>query len=733
MPKRKPNPKPKVGSDYGQEKADFISSYYAKSFKFPYNPDPLVSGNNYSIYDEMRDDPQIKSTLSIKKDMIINTGWSVKCDDDTPNKETIEEFLTDMLEHIGENDDYGITFEDALIDILSSYDYGFSLTEPIFDINSNRKWIIKSLITRPPQTFNFHVDRHGKVEKITQNGLKGPIALKPRDFLHHVHQPEYGNPFGKSDLRSAFEAYKAKKYISRYYNIYLEKFASPFTVAKYPKGWSQDDIDRLNNVMKKLKNATHITMQEDISIDVKNNQGNAGSSFIEALDYYNMQIARSILVPDLLGLGGRQTGGGSYSLGQEQFKVFLQVIEKDRQSIARKITTGLVRPVVLANFGDINCWFQFNPPTDEKIVENAKAWSQAAASKIYEPTDEEINYFRAALGFPEGDVTRIEVEEPPVIDNKGEKKPEKKKEFTQHACKGDCSTKEFKLKRELNKFEKKLNFKQIEADLNRMDKQAEEILLKTTKPIISSLLNQITLSNKKITTLKAKNLKGMNRALKEYYAEVFELGQMDAQKAILPNTKKFGYKDVLPEDYAEVLQSETFKVVGDYSNKMTSKASSLLSQGLKNGASSGEIVSLIKEELKNDTEIWIATVVRTKTNEIYNESRKRFWETDDIAKEIVVAYQWSAVIDNRTSEVCRSLDGKIFNISEYTNVVKPPAHFNCRSLLVPITRFEDFKDDDEYLTGESRPTVESLQDKGGNLLKSRRFISKEEFLNLQTE
>ncbi len=55
---------------------------------------------------------------------------------------------------------------------------------------------------------------------------------------------------------------------------------------------------------------------------------------------------------------------------------------------------------------------------------------------------------------------------------------------------------------------------------------------------------------------------------------------------------------------------------------------------------------------------------------------------------VVAAYQYSAILDDVTSDICAGLDGKIF---EAGSEPIPPLHFNCRSLLIPITKYEDYK------------------------------------------
>jgi SPP1 gp7 family putative phage head morphogenesis protein len=45
-------------------------------------------------------------------------------------------------------------------------------------------------------------------------------------------------------------------------------------------------------------------------------------------------------------------------------------------------------------------------------------------------------------------------------------------------------------------------------------------------------------------------------------------------------------------------------------------------------------------------------------------------------------YRWVSVIDDKTTNICRSRDGKTYR---YGKGPVPPAHYNCRSKIVPIT------------------------------------------------
>lgn len=72
-------------------------------------------------------------------------------------------------------------------------------------------------------------------------------------------------------------------------------------------------------------------------------------------------------------------------------------------------------------------------------------------------------------------------------------------------------------------------------------------------------------------------------------------------------------------------------------------------------------------------------IVRTDgTNIINNATVKRYQEAG------LTEYEYLAHIDNRTTEICKGLNGEVFKIKDYqpgTNA--PPMHVNCRSTIVP--------------------------------------------------
>lgn len=92
----------------------------------------------------------------------------------------------------------------------------------------------------------------------------------------------------------------------------------------------------------------------------------------------------------------------------------------------------------------------------------------------------------------------------------------------------------------------------------------------------------------------------------------------------------------------------------------------------------------------------VESIHRTEAMKAYNEGRWEMMTDPDV--DIVVAFQYSAILDTRTSPFCRRWNGTVIeNTAENRALLEelvPPNHVHCRSLLVPITKFERFAADE---------------------------------------
>ena len=81
-------------------------------------------------------------------------------------------------------------------------------------------------------------------------------------------------------------------------------------------------------------------------------------------------------------------------------------------------------------------------------------------------------------------------------------------------------------------------------------------------------------------------------------------------------------------------------------------------------------------------------LVRTEVNYISNQSTMDAYENGGVVEK----YQILATLDNRTSEICRDMDGKVFNVKDREVAVNmPPFHVRCRTTTIPYFDDEDYE------------------------------------------
>jgi len=72
-------------------------------------------------------------------------------------------------------------------------------------------------------------------------------------------------------------------------------------------------------------------------------------------------------------------------------------------------------------------------------------------------------------------------------------------------------------------------------------------------------------------------------------------------------------------------------------------------------------------------------LIRTETAAIASQAQQEAFKELDVEK-----YEIVATLDNRTSEICQEMDGKVFDMKDYeVGTTAPPFHPNCRSCTVP--------------------------------------------------
>ena len=131
-------------------------------------------------------------------------------------------------------------------------------------------------------------------------------------------------------------------------------------------------------------------------------------------------------------------------------------------------------------------------------------------------------------------------------------------------------------------------------------------------------------------------------------------------------------------------------------------------------------------------------LARTEMNHISNKGTMEAYKKSKVVSE----YEYVATLDSRTSDICASMDGKIFKLSEaQSGINMPPLHPHCRSTTIPhfpkdeiganiIDRIARDENDKSYFVGED-VTYKEWTEKYASASYAKKVLEQEKKLAVQ--
>ena len=298
---------------------------------------------------------------------------------------------------------------------------GFSVVEKIYAIEDATGLVrLTALKARKPHSFDFVCDVHGNLlpDGLRQRqaglglssfstGLGTPL---PRDkFVLFVNEMEFGNFYGRSDLEAAYRPWLVKDHAYRWLAMLLERLGVPPIFALYnPDLYQGSILADLKKIFANLQAATSgvIPRKNAESLEFWSPElaGQLRDVFLPALARFDADIARAVLLPQLLGFTSDQAQG-SLARSQVHQESFLYVVKYLQGLLAdRVMNEQVIRPLLALNFtglGDQLPSFRFKPLDVEQRQALTDRWLKAVQTGVIIPVSEDERYLRELTSFPE--------------------------------------------------------------------------------------------------------------------------------------------------------------------------------------------------------------------------------------------------------------------------------------------------------------------------------------------
>lgn len=324
-----------------QETAAQLARWERQALSTPGRP---VGRLGYEIYDEMQADSMVQTALTLKRLAVLASDWEVRPADTTAGARQRAKFVAQAFQRM--EGSVGGILESA----MDAFAKGWSVQEVVHRLEDGRLWL-HAVRPKDPKLFGIVTDEFGRTTGLRLRVPDQPERLLPREkFIVHIHRRTYGRPEGRSDLDAAYRHWQAKQSLLGAWKLHLEKYAMPTVLGKYQRGLPPEEQTAILRALQEIQNNAAVVFPGEIDVSLLGGAAEPTSGFLEAIDYHNREIARSIVGQTLTTDEGRRVG--SLALGKVHLQVMMLQIAAIRRELADSVMTEqVVRPLVEANFG----------------------------------------------------------------------------------------------------------------------------------------------------------------------------------------------------------------------------------------------------------------------------------------------------------------------------------------------------------------------------------------------
>lgn len=346
------------------------------SYAGEYNPDDI----SIDTYNKLRMNAQVAAGLKVIKLPIIGQQWTTICDD-----KDIAEFIDQLLRPLWYN---------LLTSILTGIDYGFSAHEIVYDVqdlNLSRKYEQKPFFNKRaivwkkfkslyPDTVKIKLDTMENFDGIVQKWIGKDITIPVEKSFIFTHDKgdSFGNLFGVSRLKPAYDVWYWWISLVQFMMRYFERKGTPPVVVKFPLGQTKDGTDHADIALEMGKALIGESVLAIPSTTYENTppkwdinyllDDKRGEMFLSALTFFENKILRGMFVPERTITQDSSSKAGSYSLSQTHADMFLLGEEALLVDIENQVNRYVVRRLVEYNFGSKapQCYIKIERITDAR-------------------------------------------------------------------------------------------------------------------------------------------------------------------------------------------------------------------------------------------------------------------------------------------------------------------------------------------------------------------------------
>jgi hypothetical protein len=341
----------------------------------PHAIDDLTSELADDIYERMQRDGQIAAIMRLLKSAILSEGVSLaspiadEAERDFSRAQEVLDFCADVIANLT------TPMEDVLRNLLDALTMGSKVAEQVYELRDSQL-VLTALKVKPRRATAFLVDpfnnvigllgqRPGQAIGIIPSAVYTapqdiPNILPREKFAVLTHEPNDGDPRGRSVLRPAYGAWNLKVQALLSYQRYLAQFATPSLVATVAENAQDVAVttgsgtvlmtaqEYLGSAVAGFQNGSYIVMPFGSTLDaIQPQAGTGGDVYLAAFEFFNSEMAKAVIVQTLAINEGKHASRAQAAVHQDILGV---IIREYKEWVCRMIRRDILTPLVRYNF-----------------------------------------------------------------------------------------------------------------------------------------------------------------------------------------------------------------------------------------------------------------------------------------------------------------------------------------------------------------------------------------------
>lgn len=631
-------------------------------------------------------DGTIASLYKIMKMPILANSWRIDISSDAT--EAQKQAAQDQADLIADNftrpphkGGMSTPFRLVLSRMLKAMIDSHALAEKVLAINDQGKIVYRKIAFRDVDSITILTDDKGGFA-----GYKQSYYSKATKKIVHVEVPvEYcflytynkdeDEVFGQSAFHAAYYHWDRKRRLYYLYEQSVEKGAMPPKMLEVLDGNEDSDSTKSAN----LKAMTNFGIDSAVLVPTGYSLKpyEAGKGRIDpmpGIDHHNAETARSVLAQFIL--LGSTSDTGSFALSKSHSDIFMMALRGTMNEIEEHINSYLIPQLIDYNFEtQYYPEFKFND-----MSEDTSSFIESIFLEFVKKKDMPDSFVDGLVKqvAERLDIDLDELEK--VEDSDDDSDPEFKKK------RGKFS----KWRRDLTDAEKQVN---LSAISDKMETQ-EQKFVDAMEPVFKSITEQVLADVKPIVESgELEDLESLELSAADEYQQIMTDQSLVTYNAIkqitsddldikipaTPKESKSYFKEnaktVTEKQYADLLFTIKTKVQSEFHKGQLSKNVEFDYE---------QIAAVLNEEFDSFLTDKIGITGSVLVSQAVNRARDDVFST---AKEDIEVYQYSAILDDKTCELCESLDGSVVKQKEYEeSPFQPPIHHYCRCIWIAIKK-----------------------------------------------